>query len=97
MPPVHTPGRVTQYCVLTIALTDLLRHDELQDMSTERKREDLSQQQAEADHTTNSTKHLESLHSGCGLDERIKPSLPRLVEESWLHLRGWNTARVFDD
>ena len=71
----------------------LSHHDKLEDMATERNREDLREEKAKSDHTTNSSECLQSLRSGRGLDQEVKPRLPGLVEESRLHL--WWTGRYF--
>lgn len=93
----HMSSHKLHLCMCGGHWTHLLHHDKLQYMSAERQGEDLRQQQSETHHTTHSTKHLQSLWSGCGLDQRIEASLAWLVEEGWLHLRRSNTTRVFDD
>ena len=67
----------------------LFHHDEFENMSAEGEREDLGKEEAQTHHSTYPTKHQEPLRSGHGLDGRVEPSFPRLVEESGLQVRGW--------
>ena len=80
-----------------VELRNLSHHDELEDVSAERDGEDLGEKETQTNHPTHSSEGLQPLWSGCGLHGGVKPRLPRLEEESRLHLGGGHSASLFDD